>query len=147
MKSEFLNELDRIIDHKIETLKNAIATTKESKSNETKSSVGDKFETGRAMMQREQDQLETQLGRANLLKTQLQTIDANRVYIKIEFGSLVELDAIPYFLSIGLGKINYKDKFFFAISLDSPIGRILIGKKTGDTINFRNKEYKITSIS
>ena len=39
------------------------------------------------------------------------------------------------------------DKYYFVISVGSPIGRLLQNKKKGDIVQFRNTTYDILSIS
>lgn len=47
IKKQLLQEILQQLDTKIEALKVAIKLTNESRDNESKSSVGDKYETGR----------------------------------------------------------------------------------------------------
>ena len=58
LKEQILNQLLTQLDQKTETAKTAIESAKESRDNDTKSSAGDKFETGREMMQMEIDKNE-----------------------------------------------------------------------------------------
>jgi hypothetical protein len=52
---------------RIETAKQAIDDAQQSANEETKSSAGDKYETGREMMQQETDRNQAQLNEANKL--------------------------------------------------------------------------------
>ncbi len=63
IKQLVYNKILKILDDKIEILKEEIESTKESRNNDTKSSAGDKYETGRAMMQIELDKNEAQLNK------------------------------------------------------------------------------------
>ena len=49
------------VEQRIQTIESVLASIVESRNNETKSSVGDKYETGRAMMQQKEDQNSRQL--------------------------------------------------------------------------------------
>ena len=60
-KKKVLSACFEQVNDKIIKIERAIAAVIESRDNETKSSVGDKYETGRAMMQNEQQRLESQL--------------------------------------------------------------------------------------
>ena len=52
-KEVVISDLLSMVDDKIEMAKESIASINDSKSSATKSTAGDKHETGRAMMERE----------------------------------------------------------------------------------------------
>lgn len=135
-----------MLEEKINSSKQAISSTKESRDNETKSSVGDKYETGRAMMQMELEKNRALLNKALKMKNELERIDLHKKYDKVEFGSLVTTIEGYYFVSIGLGKLQLQNETIFCISLASPIGKLLHNKKTGDHFNFQGKEMRISEI-
>lgn len=141
-----LNKLHKIIDGKLDVANNAIKLAKEARNNDTKSSAGDKFETGRAMMQIEIENSSVQLNKALFNKTELSKINIKQAYDKVEFGSLVITNQGNYFISIGIGKLEIANKSYFCISLASPIGQILHAKKNGDTATFQNREFIIEEI-
>ena len=68
MKNLILKELNSVLNEKIVLLKKAIDQAVESRDLETKSSAGDKHETSRAIIQREIDQLASQLKKNENLK-------------------------------------------------------------------------------
>ncbi len=146
IKSKLLQVLLQQIDTQIETLNNAIASIHESKGNETKSSAGDKFETGRAMLHLEQDKLESQLSNAFGLKKKLNSLKSIAISGKIGVGSLIYTSKGIYFISIGIGKVLMDDSTYLVISTDSPIGKLLIGKSIGDFISFNGNEIEILDI-
>lgn len=55
MKEQICESILRMLEQKIKTVQQSIASIQEARNNETKSSAGDKYETGRAMMQAELD--------------------------------------------------------------------------------------------
>ena len=61
-------------------------------------------------------------------------------------GSLVYTESNIFFLSVSVGKIDFENSSYFAISLQSPIGMLLKNKKKGDHINFNGASYTITNI-
>lgn len=146
IKIQLLEKLNELIDHRIETSRSAISSAKESKNNETKSSAGDKFETGRAMMQLEQEKNELQLSKTLQLKVLLQQVDIEKEQDEVGFGSLVITNQGKYFIAVGIGKIEINDEICFAISLDSPIGKLLNGKKIGEQITFRTNQIDVQEI-
>lgn len=131
---------------RIKEAQNAVTNVKESRDNETKSTAGDKYETGRAMMHMELQRHEMQLSKNILLKEELLQLKKKGDINKAELGSLIRTDGGKFFLSIGLGKIQVHGLDYFCLSPVSPIGAMLINKKIGDSISFRNTSYKILEI-
>ena len=139
---KILDELDR----KIEVINKAIAIAKDSRNNDTKSSAGDKYETGREMMQIEIEKNEVLLNQTAKQRKELARIDILEKFNKVAFGSLVETDKGTYFISIGIGKVQINDQICYAISLASPIGGLLRNKAVGDEIQFQGRTFSIKGI-
>jgi transcription elongation GreA/GreB family factor len=146
LKSLILNRLIKAIDEKAVIVKNEIQIAIESRNNETKSNVGDKYETTREMMQFEIEKNRIQLNNYELLKNEILKINPQKKFSKAEFGSLVFTAENTYFISIGLGKIEIENEAVYCISLISPIGKLLQNKKAGEMINFQGKATAITNI-
>lgn len=119
---------------------------KESRDSDTKSSAGDKFETGREMMQREMDKLNASIDQYKNQLHLLSKINLNRKHQIGDLGCLIITDQEKYYLSIGLGKIEINSEIIFAISLNSPLGQLFKGKKEGEMVEFRGKTFKINQI-
>ena len=105
--------------------------------------MGDKYETGREMIQLELNQLNTQLAKAMSQKKELSRISLTKKYDKVAFGSLVETSQGTYFISIGLGKVGD----VFVISLASPVGKLMMNKTEGDSFEINAKKVAILKIS
>lgn len=146
IKQALLEKINQLLDEKIEMAKQAIQSAKESRDNETKSSVGDKYETSRTLMQTEVEKNRVQLNKTEFLKTELSKIDIHKSFDKVEFGSLVKTNPNNYFISAAFGKIELADKIYFCISMASPIGKLLHTKKAGDTFVFQGKEVEISEV-
>ncbi len=146
LKSKIYQKLVAIVDDRIDMATLAIKTIDESHETETKSSAGDKFETGRTMMQRERQNSEVQLRRALDLKNDLFKVKLGRKFEEVDFGSMVITNKGTYFMAIGLGKLEVEGKPYFCISFASPIGQLLKDKKVGETIEFRGNKIKIKEI-
>lgn len=145
-KEKVLQELIRLLDNRVDEIKAAIAILRESRDNESKSSAGDKYETGRAMAQIELDKLQQQLQNQNTLQTELLKIQPKAVTEKVGFGSLVNTSTGKYFISVGLGKIALDQEMIYAVSLASPIGQALMGTQQGDTITFNGNSIQILNV-
>lgn len=146
IKIKLIKKLHERLDAQIDTSQSAINSAKESKNNETKSSAGDKFETGRAMMQIEQEKNELQLSKTFQLKNLLQQVDIEKEFETVGFGSLVLTNRGKYFIAIGVGKIDVEGEVYFVISMDSPVGKLLLGKKVGEKCQFRENQFLIEDI-
>jgi len=146
VKQSIANHIQLLLDDRIKEIQQAIHSAKESRDNETKSSVGDKYETGRAMIQFELEKHTVQLQKAQQQKHKLSQINLQKEYNRVEFGSLIFTDHGNYFIAIGLGKIEIENETFYCISLASPIGKILNNKKVGGKIIFQGREFTITEI-
>ena len=117
---------------------------KESRDNETKSSAGDKYETGRAMVAIEMEKLSKQIYQ---LTDNLQKLDVSLEPSKqAKNGSLVITDKGTFFLCIGLGKVKMEALEYFAISGGSPIGKEILGKSPGESFQFNGRKYLISEI-
>jgi len=145
-KKAVVEQLRLILESRKDGLETALAATKESRDNDTKSSAGDKFETGRAMMQQEMDKLEQQ--RLNLLQQyhQLQNIDTVSRHTQIGLGSLVRTDKGLYFLAIAYGKLDFEAETIFVISTASPFAQWLLAKKEGESFSYQQQQSRILNI-
>jgi transcription elongation GreA/GreB family factor len=147
LKALIVKRLIKVIDEKAAIVKNEIQLAIETRDNETKSNVGDKYETTREMMQLEIEKNALQLNKYELQKNELLKIDMYKTPEKVELGSLVFTKENTYFISIGLGKIEIEDEAIYCISLISPIGKALQNKKAGEKIDFQGKEILVTKIT
>jgi transcription elongation GreA/GreB family factor len=131
---------------RIETAKQAIADAQQSAGEETKSSAGDKYETGREMMQQETDRNQAQLNEANKLLIALNQINIDTASSSAIQGSVVITDNGKFYLAISAGALNLNGEGYFAVSTVSPIGTKLLGRKNGDEFNLNGKQYKVKEV-
>ncbi|OCX52482.1 3-oxoacyl-ACP synthase [Mucilaginibacter sp. PPCGB 2223] len=135
------------VESRIATAAEAIRSAQQAAGEETKSSAGDKYETGREMMQQETNRNMTQLAEANKLKIALNQIpvDAPPAGI-VQPGSLVITDSGNFYIAISAGTLTCHGETCFAVSITSPIGMQLKGKKASEHFSLNNKQYRILSI-
>lgn len=113
---------------------------------EIKGSAGDKHETGRAMMHIEKEKVAKQLAdRLNLRKTIAQ-LDLKKEHSSASLGSLINTDNGIYYLSIPIGKVEIENEIYFIVSSVSPIGRILLNCKKGDSLEFNGNTLNVIDI-
>ena len=135
-----------MVDDKVNSAMSAIESTTESKNSATKSTAGDKHETGRAMMERELALSTAQLRKAQVLKNELSKISLEVDVTSVQLGALVVTSQGNYFISIGLGKINVLGDDCYAISGGSPLGIAMMGKQKGQRINFQGRNIEIIDV-
>jgi hypothetical protein len=114
--------------------------------NESKSSAGDKHETSRAMAQLEQEKIGGQLIEMTKLHTILQRIEPTFVSESIQLGSLVETSSGWFYLSVGIGILNVSGTNLFCITPNAPVGKLLVGKKVKDSIEFNGNPTQILQL-
>lgn len=146
IKIQLHQHLKNQVAQKIALLEGAIQSAEMARDKETKSSVGDKYETGRAMMQQEIFRKREQLQQALETRLVLSTIKPAELHSTIQLGSLVKTTNSYFFISVGAGKVQLGEDLYFAISKQSPIGKILLGKKKGETVLFRGKQLEIKQV-
>ena len=118
-----------IVENNISTIKLALHEAQEAANNETKSSAGDKHETGRAMAQLETEKLSAQLNDALNQKQLIAKINSNLQSKQITIGSLVYTTNGIFYIGVSLGKIDINNETIYAISPISPMGKLLLTKK------------------
>ena len=78
------------LSDKIEALQIQFDELQKALKSETKSTAGDKHETGRAMAQLEQEKLSNQLVKTTTLRNALSKVNPNQIHDVIKYGSLVK---------------------------------------------------------
>lgn len=144
LKKKLFSECAKFVQGRADTIQNIISSNQKALSSETKSSAGDKHETGRAMLQLEMEKASQQLSSINDMKSALSKISLENSD-NVKLGSLVVTNHINYFLAISAGEIKMENQVYYAISPSSPIGKLLLGKRAGDSFNF-NQEFTIETI-
>lgn len=134
------------IEKRITTIQQRLKSIEEARNEETKSSAGDKYETGRAMMQMEEDKAKVQLSEAILTQNTLSKITLDPSSDKVKPGSLVKTNKGFYFLAIGIGKLTIEGQVYYAVSTQSPIGKILLHQKSGADVTFNGMKITIEQV-
>lgn len=120
---------------------------KASLTKETKSTAGDKHETGRAMVHLEMEQAGQRLARMESMRSTMLRLDLDSVRNTVGPGALVLVQGGGFLLGVpfggfnvpGLGKIQ-------AISSDAPLASAMRGKASGDEVSFREKTWHLLKV-
>lgn len=145
-KHQLHNHCHQLVDERIALANKLINEAQQAANLESKSSVGDKYETGRAMMMHEREKAEAQLQEALKLKKVLNQISPEKTGSKVELGSYIETSSGNYYLVISLGKVEVDAKEVFVLSPVSPLGAQLVGKQVGERFDFNARSFEVKSI-
>jgi transcription elongation GreA/GreB family factor len=146
LKEKLLALCIRHVEEKISASGEAMRSAQEAANEEGKSSAGDKYETGRAMMQIERDNAAMQLDEALKLKKTLDLINAAENHNAVSLGSIVITKTFKSFVAVGPGKLNVEGEDYFIVTPMSPLGKILFGLKAGMEFTFNNKPNTVLEI-
>lgn len=146
LKEELYNQCLEYVQSRMDAAQQGIDEAQQASKDDTKSSAGDKYETGRAMMQQETDRNMAQLNEANKLKVALNAINPTAIHTTIDTGSVVKTNNGNFYLAISAGTLHIGGDSYFAISPASPIGFKLKGLKAGDKFDLNGKGYMVEAI-
>jgi hypothetical protein len=145
-KKKLIELIFQQLDKRIEASEKAVKAAQDSANNESKSSAGDKYETGRAMAQNDRDMYALQLHQTKSEKQFLENISFEQNHKVIKPGSLVETTMGWFLIAISIGVLDIDSVKVMVISLQSPIGLVLNGLAEGQTFLFRDKNFTIISV-
>jgi len=147
IKEEIHQTLMKQLEEQILQAKQDLSLAKESRDSDTKSSAGDKYETGREMMQREMDKLSASVDIYQQQLMKLKSIDPQRSTDFVTQGSIIETNYETYYMAVGMGKITCAKQTIYAISPESPLGELLMGKRVADRLDLRGRNIILKKIS
>ena len=114
---------------------------------ETKSTAGDKHETGRAMVQLEMEQAGDRLARCEAMQTVVSRLELDRPRMSVGPGAIVASGDAKLLIGVGLGPFDVPGLGRFqAISTHAPIAEALAGGQAGDCREFRGRSWVIESV-
>ena len=143
-KIQIISIIKNKISAKIQIFENLIAETRAS-SNDTKSSMGDKYETGREMLQQEINNIQRQLNETLNQQSFLQKLNTEAC-TKVQNGALVKTDKGFFYISVSAGEIVFENKKIMTISNESPLAKAMFGKKVKENFIINNTTQTIEKI-
>jgi transcription elongation GreA/GreB family factor len=146
IKEELLKKCHQFVNNRLQNIEETISSNQTALQSETKSSAGDKHETGRAMLQLEMEKAGQQLANIQQMKETLAKIDVLKKSTNAHLGSLIKTNTGNYFLSVSVGQLKVDNELYFAVSVSSPIGKLLLGKSVNEQVMFNSKNIKLLSI-
>ena len=136
-KSDVLDELIKQLTDKLFNLKGSLLSLIESRNSDTKSSSGDKFETGREMVQIEISKVDKEI-----VKTKQLIKD-----IESKYSQLIITDKRVFLISIPFGKLMVNKSEVFCISNSAPIITQLVNTKISENFEYRGVMYNVLDIT
>ena len=146
LKHNLYQQCLQLVDTRYQSIQRQIEDLQHSLLSETKSSAGDKHETGRAMVQLEREKAGRQLAEINKLRTTLSQLNIDNTPSHVSLGSIVFTSKANYFIAVSLGAIEVDNQTFYAISPGTPIGQLLMGKIIKDEVTFNGNSFVIEEI-
>ena len=145
LKGKIVEDCYDIFQQKLVIINDELSHLSEAIEEDTKSSAGDKYETGREMANLEKEKLHIQaLG----IKNSLAALTAlpKSISSKIDVGSLIQTNKEWIHLSISLGQLEVDGESVLVISPMAPLAQLMMGKVKGETVTFRENDYRIVGI-
>ena len=146
VKQHLINACAAYVEQKLQTVQQAIDDLEAALKLETKCSMGDKYETGRAMLHLEFEKLAGQHAEFRKLRKTVRIIPPGRKGERVTFGSVVKTSAANYFIAIPAGEIKIDRDKFYAVGATSPIALALSGKTGGEKFIFNEREILIKEV-
>lgn len=145
-KIQLVNSCRLHVEERIARVQTAISDLEEALKLETKCSMGDKYETGRAMLHLEFEKLSGQHDQLARLKKTIRLLEQTPPSAVVGFGSAVETSGSNYIIAIPAGKFVIEGQEYFAVGVNSPIAKVLLGKTEGESFEFNGMKEKIESV-
>lgn len=146
VKLEVHKQIEDRIKGRVSALELEIQEAQRSANEETKSSVGDKYETGRAMAQLQIEKLSAQLAEFSKMKKVLHDLLPLSMDKIIQPGSLVSTSQGNFYVSVNGGEAILPEGKVTSISNASPLGKSLLGKKASDQVNINGRIFEVQAV-
>lgn len=147
MREIILKHLMGHVDKDLEEAKARMASLKESLGAESKSSAGDKHETGRAMIHLEQERVQDTVGRLEHMRGVLvQRATQGKAIQRVSPGALVETTGPWVLVGIPMGKVQLPDALVLCVGAEAPLAQKWHGAQPGDQVVLGSQQLTIQAI-
>jgi hypothetical protein len=147
MREIILKHLMGHVDKDLEEAKARMASLKESLDAESKSSAGDKHETGRAMIHLEQERVQETVGRLEHMHGVLvQRATQGKAIQRVSPGALVETTGPWVLVGVPLGKVQLPDALVLCVGVEAPLAQQWHGAQPGDQVVLGSQQLTIEAI-
>jgi len=147
LKQQLYTLCGEYLANKESVIKSLMNDAQDAANEDTKSSAGDKYETGREVMQQEVELNRTRLNELNKFKLALEMIKADQKNDTAIPGALVQTNNGSYYIAISAGQLKQNGNTYYSISIESPIGAKMRGLKRGEHFMLNGRDFIIENIS
>ncbi len=145
-KRSIKSHCTELIQQRLLTIRQAMRNAQESANSEEKSSVGDKYEVGRAMGHMELEMLSKQLDEAEHDMSIINAFNPDELYDKVSAGAVVASNEFTFFILLGLGAVSINNLKIFVLSPLAPVSAALLDKHKGDKFLFNKNTLLISDV-
>lgn len=132
---------------RLQSATDAMASLRESVASDTKSSMGDKYETAREMAQQEQSKIGMQMTMLQQWQGIFARIQPAQTHCIAGIGALVVTNRGIFYLAAPMGKMVVEGKEIMVISPQSPAGKAMLGKKSGESFELNGTLFTIELVA
>ncbi|MGI0105938.1 hypothetical protein [Salinimicrobium sp. WS361] len=146
IRKKLIEACETYVEAKLYNVQQVISELEAALKLETKCSMGDKYETERAMLHLEFEKVANQAEGFKRLKRTLKEVPIGSTGNVAGFGSIVKTTVANYFIAIPAGEISVGNEKYYAVGVGAPITQIFMGKKKGSSVTFNGRELQIEEI-
>lgn len=146
IKEQLILACTNYVDARIARFNATMKELEEALKPESRSCMGDKYETSRAMLHLEFEKISGQVEQFNNLRRTVSQIPSGSSSLEIGFGTVVETSGANYFISIPAGEILVEKIKYYAVGISSPVAQLLLGKKVGDSFVLNGNRIQIKEV-
>ena len=147
MRDIILKHLLGHVDMDLAEAKARMASLKESLGAESKSSAGDKHETGRAMIHLEQERVQDTVVRLEHMRGILvQRAAQDKAIQRVSPGALVETTGPWVLVGVPLGKVQLSNTLVLCVGAEAPLAQQWHGAQPGDQVALGPQKLTIQAI-
>lgn len=133
---------------RLDAARAGMAAAQESSNSETKSSAGDKYETGREMANQERDRQAAQLQEAQQQLADLLKLNPAVPCDTVRLGALVTTNLGAFYVSVAAGRLRTAEgQEFAAVSGSAPLMQALAGQQAGALVAFNGRPVQIEAVA
>ncbi len=136
----------KLLERKLTDIRNELEQLQLDLTSESKSTAGDKHETGRAMIHLEVEKLAVRMQEAELMLQQWDKIDFIKQSSVVQPGTLVQTNQGLFLISVPYGRVEFSDESLYLISPGSPLGKQLEKKAVHALFEINARKYSIVKI-
>ena len=135
------------LDQNLKNRRGHLHSLRESLGSETKSSAGDKHETGRAMIHSEQARVQDSVNRLEAMLSKLRQYAAVIGPIqRVSPGALVETTGPWVLVGVPMGKVQLPDALVLCVDAEAPLAQQWHGAQPGDQVVLGSQQLTIQAI-